>query len=196
MVAWSVEAARVACDGVTLVVAASMVDELADGADGVDVVVVGGGTRSGSVRAGLATVPDDVDVVVCHDAARPGASAELFEGVIAAVRGGADGAVPALAVSDTLKRVPEWGESGGIVAGTVDRSALYATQTPQAFRRDVLVAAHAGESEATDDAAQVEAAGGTVVAIAGEAAAHKVTEPDDLVIIEALLSGRSGDGGL
>ena len=196
MVSWSVEAARTACDGVTLVVPAQMVEELAGGARGVDVVVAGGGTRSGSVRAGLGTVPDDVDVVVCHDAARPGASAALFEVVIAAVRGGADAAVPALAVSDTLKRVPEWGDSGGVVTGTVDRVGLYGAQTPQAFRREVLVAAHSGAPEATDDAGLVEAAGGTVVAIPGEAAAHKVTTAADLVIVEALLRGRARDGGL
>ena len=196
MAAWSVDAARAACDGVTLVVPVHLVDELAASAHGVDVVVAGGGTRSGSVRAGLGTVPDDVDVVVCHDAARPGASARLFERVISAVRGGADAAVPALAVSDTLKRVPEWGESGGIVAGTVDRSGLFAVQTPQAFRREALVAAHVGEREATDDAALVEAAGGTVMAIPGEAAAHKVTTAADLVAVEALLADRASGGGL
>ena len=163
---------------------------------GVDVIVEGGDTRSGSVRAGLETVPDDVDVVVCHDAARPGASAGLFESVIAAVRDGADAAAPALPVSDTLKRVPEWDDSGGVVAETVDRSGLFAVQTPQAFRREALVAAHAGEPEATDDAALVEAAGGTVVAIPGEAAAHKVTTTADLVIVESLLRGRARDGGL
>lgn len=196
IVVWAVDAARAACDGVTLVVPVPMVDELADGAHGVDVVVAGGGTRSGSVRAGLATVPDDVDVVVCHDAARPGASTGLFVRVITAVRGGADAAVPALPVSDTLKRVPEWGDSGGVVAGTVDRSGLFAVQTPQAFRREVLAGAHAGEPEATDDAALVEAVGGTVVAVPGEAAAHKVTTAADLVIVEALLRDRAGDGGL
>lgn len=193
MVAWSVEAASAACDGVTLVVAPSMVDRFGSG---VDAVVAGGGTRSGSVRAGLGTVPDDVDVVVCHDAARPGASAGLFAGVIAAVRGGADAAVPVLPVSDTLKRVLEWGDSGGVVAGTVDRSGVFAVQTPQAFRREVLVEAHAGEPEATDDAALVEAAGGTVMAIPGEAAAHKVTTAADLVIVEALLCGGAAGGGL
>ncbi|WP_419911436.1 IspD/TarI family cytidylyltransferase [Candidatus Poriferisodalis sp.] len=193
MVAWGVKAARAACDGVTLVVAPSMVDRFGAG---VDAVVAGEGTRSGSVRAGLEMVPDDVDVVVCHDAARPGASAELFAAVIGAVRGGADAAVPALAVSDTLKRVPEWSDSGGIVAGTVDRSGLFGVQTPQAFRREALVAAHVGEPEATDDAALVEAAGGTVVAVPGEAAAHKVTTPADLVVVEALLRGRGAGGGL
>ncbi len=98
-------------------------------------------------------------------------------------------------MSDTLKRVPEWSDAGGIVAGTVDRSGLFAVQTPQAFRREALVAAHAGEPEATDDAALVEAAGGTVVAVPGEAAAHKVTTAADLVIVEALLGGRGAGGG-
>ena len=193
MLAWGVEAAQAACDGVTLVAAPSIfeVQHL-----GVDVIVEGGDTRSGSVRAGLETVPDDVDVVVCHDAARPGASVELFAAVIRAVRCGADAAVPALAVSDTLKRVQEWSDSGGIVAGTVDRSGLFGVQTPQAFRREALVAAHVGEPEATDDAALVEAAGGTVVAVPGEAAAHKVTTPADLVVVEALLRGRGAGGGL
>lgn len=103
--------------------------------------------------------------------------------------------MPVLPVSDTLKRVSEWDDSGGVVAGTVDRSGVFAVQTPQAFRRDVLVGAHAGEPEATDDAALVEAAGGTVVAVPGEAAAHKVTAPEDLAIVEALLRGRAGGGG-
>lgn len=190
MVARGVEAALAACDGVTLVVAASMAGRQFDD---VDAVVEGGATRSESVRAGLETVPENVDVVVCHDAARPGASAELFDAVIAAVRGGVDAAVPALAVSDTLKRVPEWGDGGGAVTGTVDRSGLFAVQTPQAFRRAALVDAHAGAPEATDDAALIEAAGGTVVAVPGEVAAHKVTTAADLVVVEALL--RAGTGG-
>ena len=192
MVAWGVEAAA-ACDGVTLVVPVGMAEEFVASAGGLQAVVPGDATRSGSVRAGLKTVPEDVDIVVCHDAARPGASAELFGAVTAAVRGGADAAVPALAVSDTLKRVTEWGGSEGVVAGTVDRSGLFAVQTPQAFRREVLVTAHAGAPEATDDAALVEAAGGTVVAVPGEAAAHKVTTAADLVVVEALL--RAGAGG-
>ncbi len=135
-------------------------------------------------------------MVVCHDAARPGASTGLFAAVIAAVRAGADAAVPALPVSDTLKRVPAWSDTGGVVAGTVDRAGLYGVQTPQAFRREVLAAAHAGAPVATDDAALVEAAGGTVMAIPGEAAAHKVTTPADLVIVQALLRTRVADDGL
>ncbi len=104
--------------------------------------------------------------------------------------------MPALGVSDTLKRVPEWGEGGGVVSGTVDRAGLFAVQTPQAFGREVLATVHADQAEATDDAALVEAAGGTVVAIPGEAAAHKVTTAADLVIVEALLRARVADDGL
>ncbi len=196
MVAWSVAAARAACDGVTLVVPIGLIGTTVASTGGADVVVAGGATRSGSVRCGLETVPVDVDVVVCHDAARPGASAGLIEDVMAAVRDGADAAVPVLAVSDTLKRVPQWAPGGGVVAGTVDRSGLFAVQTPQAFRRDVLVAAHGGQPEATDDAALVESAGGTVMAVPGEAAAHKVTTAADLVVVEALLTDRISGGGL
>ncbi|WP_420625062.1 IspD/TarI family cytidylyltransferase [Candidatus Poriferisodalis sp.] len=196
MFAWSVEAASATCDGVTLVVPVRLVADLADSRGGADIVVAGGRTRSGSVRAGLETVPDDVDVVVCHDAARPGSSAELFAAVIAAVQGGTDAAVPAFAVSDTLKRVPDWGDDGGLVVGTVDRSGLFAVQTPQAFRREALMAAHVGEPEATDDAALIEENGGTVLAIPGEAAAHKVTTAADLVVVEALLTNRTSGGGL
>ncbi|WP_428114860.1 IspD/TarI family cytidylyltransferase [Candidatus Poriferisodalis sp.] len=193
MISWSVEAAQAGCDGVTLVVPAVMVDQPFDG---VDAVVAGGDSRSASVRAGLETIPDGVDVVVCHDAARPGASSGLFASVISAVRAGADAAVPALGVSDTLKRVTAWSDAGGVVSGTVDRAGLYAVQTPQAFRRAVLAAAHADRAEATDDAALVEAAGGTVMAIPGEAAAHKVTTAADLVIVEALLRARVANDGL
>lgn len=101
-----------------------------------------------------------------------------------------------LAVTDTLKRVPEWGETGGVVAGTVDRSGMFVVQTPQAFRREALVAAHVGDPEATDDAALIEAMGGPVVAIPGQAAAHKVTTAADIAIVEALMGIVAGDSGL
>src|SRR5207253_1205874 len=99
----------------------------------------GGATRSESVRNGLAAVPDDVEVIVVHDAARPLASAALFDAVIDAVRGGADGAVPGISVVDTVKRVKD-----GRVVETLDRTTLVAVQTPQAFRAAALRAAHAG----------------------------------------------------
>lgn len=149
--------------------------------------VPGGATRSQSVRAGLAAleaVDPDVDVVLVHDAARPLASRDLFDAVIAAVRAGADAVVPGVPVADTLKRV-----DGDRVIETVERDTLVAVQTPQGFRPAALRAAHATEGDATDDAALVEAAGGTVVWVPGEATNFKVTEPTDLERATAVLAG-------
>jgi 2-C-methyl-D-erythritol 4-phosphate cytidylyltransferase len=153
---------------------------------GVTVVLpeVGGETRSASVRIGLAEVPDDVEIVVVHDAARPLASNELFKRVIDAIAAGADGAVPAVPVVDTLKRV----EDERVVA-TVDRDDLVAVQTPQAFRAALLRSAHESNSDATDDAALVELAGGTVVIVPGERTNLKLTVADDLDVMRALVEG-------
>jgi 2-C-methyl-D-erythritol 4-phosphate cytidylyltransferase len=175
----SVVAATGACDSVVLVVPA---DCAWDGPP-VAVVVTGGATRSESVRSGLAAVPGDADVVVVHDAARPLASTSLFGAVIDAVRAGADGAIPAVAVPDTLKRV-----DGADVVGTVARDELVIAQTPQAFRADVLRAAHAAGGDASDDAALVERHGGKVVVVPGDPANRKITTPTDLVIAAASLS--------
>jgi 2-C-methyl-D-erythritol 4-phosphate cytidylyltransferase len=123
-----------------------------------------------------------------HDAARPLAGEELFAGVIAAVRAGADGAVPGLPVSDTIKRV-----DGERVVATVPREDLVTVQTPQGFRAAALRAAHASGSEGTDDAALVEAVGGTVVVVAGAWSNLKVTVPEDVARVGALLA-REGDG--
>ena len=149
--------------------------------------VPGGATRSASVRAGLAALEAsgaDIDVVLVHDAARPLASRALFDAVIAAVRAGADAVVPGVAVADTLKRV-----DGDRVVSTVDRDSVVAVQTPQGFRAAALRAAHAAGGDATDDAALVEAAGGTVVWVPGEATNFKVTEPADLERAAAVLAG-------
>src|SRR6187401_3478077 len=100
--------------------------------------VAGGATRSESVRAGLAAVPAEASVICVHDAARPFASASLFAAVIDAVRAGADGAIPGLAVTDTIKRV----DADGRVVETLTRDELVAVQTPQAFRASALRAAH------------------------------------------------------
>ena len=141
-------------------------------------VVGGGDTRSSSVRAGLAAVPGHADVIVVHDGARPLAGAELFARVVEAVREGADAAVPAVEVTDTLRHRS---------SGSVDRSGLVAVQTPQAFRAAALRRAHADEPEATDDASLVEATGGKVVVVEGSPANLKITRPIDLAIAEALL---------
>ena len=141
--------------------------------------VAGGESRAASVRAGLAAVPHDAEIICVHDAARPFATVELFERVIAAVRAGADGAVPGVPVSDTIKVVRT--VDGELeVSSTPDRSTLIAVQTPQAFRADVLRAAHAGGAEGTDDASLVEIAGGRVVIVEGEATNRKITTAEDL----------------
>ena len=146
------------------------------------IVTEGGTTRSESVRAGLAATPDDADVIVVHDAARPLATGALFSAVTTAVVGGADGAVPVVAVTDTIRRTD---------SGTLDRSRLRAVQTPQAFRADVLRRAHLGGAEATDDAALVDAVGGKIRLVEGERGNLKITEPGDLAVAEALLAARS-----
>jgi 2-C-methyl-D-erythritol 4-phosphate cytidylyltransferase len=142
------------------------------------VAVVGGATRSDSVRAGLAAVPDDAGIVLVHDAARPLASRDLYRAVADAVRAGADAAIPVLPIVDTVKRV-----DGERIVETVPRDDLVLVQTPQAFRAERLRAAHASGGIETDDAALVEAAGGTVVAVAGERSNIKLTVAADLDVV-------------
>ncbi len=179
VVEYSIAAARTVSSGVVVVVPPGYSEPV----EGADAAVVGGLTRSASVRAGLAAVPDDAAIVLVHDAARPAADAALFARVVAAVEAGADAAVPVVGVVDTLR---------SIRGGVVDRDAVRAVQTPQGFRARALRAAHAGGGEATDDAALVESDGGLVVLVDGDRANLKVTEPDDLVAIERVLAGDSG----
>jgi 2-C-methyl-D-erythritol 4-phosphate cytidylyltransferase len=169
-----------ACDGVVVVVPAGS-DWTAPAAVR---VATGGATRSASVRSGLQCVPEDADVVVVHDAARPLATPALFARVVAAVRAGADAAVPGLPVTDTVKRVRD-----ERVIETVPRDDLVVVQTPQAFRRAALEQAHAGAAIGTDDAALVEAAGGTVVVVEGEPRNLKVTVAGDIELARALIEG-------
>jgi 2-C-methyl-D-erythritol 4-phosphate cytidylyltransferase len=186
---WAVSACRTCSAGVVLVVPDASGDHDPHGAD---VVVTGGATRADSVRRGLAAVPADADVVLVHDAARPLASPDLFLAVIGAVtEGGADGAVPGVPPSDTIKAVDE----SGRVTDTLDRATLVAVQTPQAFRADVLRRAHDSAADgasagATDDAMLVEALGGTVQVVPGEPGNLKITDPDDLGAAERLLASR------
>ena len=142
-------------------------------------VVAGGSSRADSVRNGLAAVPRDADIICVHDAARPLAGPDVYERVIDEVRSGAAGTVPVVPVTDTIRRVD---------GGVVDRNTLQAVQTPQAFRADLLRAAHAGADDATDDAGLVEAAGHVVVAVEGHPRNIKITHPDDLAAAEAWLA--------
>jgi 2-C-methyl-D-erythritol 4-phosphate cytidylyltransferase len=174
----SVATAAFACEHVVVVLPS---DREWIGPD-VAAAVPGGERRSDSVRAGLAAVSSDAEIIVVHDAARPLASPALFRAVIDAVRAGADGAVPGLALADTVKRVAR-----DEVVETVDRVGLVAVQTPQAFRAGVLRRVHRDAPDSTDDAALVEAAGRRIVVVPGERANLKVTTRDDLEMVGALL---------
>jgi 2-C-methyl-D-erythritol 4-phosphate cytidylyltransferase len=184
-----------AIDGVVLVVpegweepASLLADDLAAGK--VTAAVAGGATRAHSVAAGLAEVPDDTDLILVHDAARPFASAALVSAVLAAL-GDADGAVPGVPVTDTIKRV-----EGGRVAETPDRSQLVAVQTPQAFTAATLRRAYAQPPEviaaATDCASLVEASGGSVAVVSGEPDNIKITTAADLERARERLAGAAG----
>jgi 2-C-methyl-D-erythritol 4-phosphate cytidylyltransferase len=155
------------------------------GAGKVSASVSGGATRTESVRAGVAEVPEEALVVLVHDAARPFLPGDVIERVLAPLGEGWDGAVPALPVADTLKRAgPD-----GAVAETVDRSGLYAVQTPQAFLADVLRKALAGAVEdASDCAALVEAQGGRVKLVEGDRRLVKVTTAEDLALVASMLA--------
>jgi 2-C-methyl-D-erythritol 4-phosphate cytidylyltransferase len=178
VIEWSLEASRTVARGVVAVVPESFVGSPGVG-KGADRIMAGGPTRAVSVRRGLAAVPDSAEVVVVHDAARPLASRELFRAVVDAVLAGADGAIPGIAIADTIKRT-----RNGQVVETLDRSELVAVQTPQAFRAAALRRAHADGSEATDDAGLLEALGLHVVVVPGEYHNLKLTSPDDLAIAE------------
>lgn len=172
--------AAAAGDGVVVVVPSSDVDRERSLIP-IATVVAGGSTRSESVRAGLDAVPDGATIVCVHDAARPFASAALYSAVIDAVVDGADGAIPGLPVTDTIKIVDgKLAGGASAVVSTPDRATLVAVQTPQAFRAGVLRRAHARRGDATDDAAMVEAAGGRVVVVGGELDNRKITHPEDL----------------
>lgn len=148
------------------------------------VITSGATSRAGSVRRGLDLVPADADVVLVHDGARPLATDAIYESVISAVLSGAEAVVPAVAVTDTIRR------RGGEV---VDRSELVAVQTPQGFRAETLRSAHAAGGDATDDATLVEVAGGTVVVVDGDRRNIKITSPLDLDIAAALILSEASD---
>ena len=156
------------------------------GWDKVTDVCAGGERRQDSVRAGLDRLPD-VDWVVVHDGARPLVDADIIgRGLDAAAETGA--AVAAIPVTDTIKRAGP----GCIVVDTPPREELWAAQTPQVFRRQVLADAHERVAEdVTDDAAMVELAGGTVKLFMGSYENIKVSTPKDLTAAQVLLESRA-----
>jgi len=150
--------------------------------------VPGGARRQDSVTAGLDEV-GDAAIVVVHDGARPFAEPSLFTSVVRAVANGADAAIAAVPVTDTLKRVVD-----GRVVQTLDRTAFALAQTPQAFRRAALETALATAATrgatVTDEATLVEEMGGTVVVVPGDASNLKLTNPEDLAVAQAIAQSR------
>jgi len=145
--------------------------------------VTGGETRSESVRAALAEVPEDATVILVHDAARPLVTDALIERLVTALADGWDGVVPALPVSDAVKRV-----EGEAVVESVDRDALVTVQTPQAFVASVLRQALEGDvSNAPDCASLVQARGGRVRVVEGDPKLVKITTPADLALVASWL---------
>jgi len=148
-------------------------------------LVAGGAERQDSVRIALGLTSAESEVVVVHDAARPFATATLFAACIDATRR-ADGAIAAITVADTVKRI-----EGRTIKATVAREGLWQAQTPQAFRREMLVEAHDRARRerwaATDDAELIERCGGRVEVVESSATNLKITTPADLEIAEALL---------
>jgi 2-C-methyl-D-erythritol 4-phosphate cytidylyltransferase len=165
----------------------SMAAVAAGVAGGVPIVAVtGGASRAESVRRALDVVPESVEVVLVHDAARCLVPVQVVGAVVDAVLAGADAVVPGLPVVDTIRAVAADGSSR-----TLDRASLRVVQTPQGFRAEVLRRAHAGgDAAATDDAGMAEALGLPVTLVAGHPRAFKVTTPLDLLLAEALVSGQ------
>jgi 2-C-methyl-D-erythritol 4-phosphate cytidylyltransferase len=148
---------------------------------------IGGKTRSESVANGLDDLPDEAQIVLVHDAARPLAGVETIERVVASVRAGTS-TVAALPVVDTLKEV----DADGMIVRTVDRERLWRAQTPQGFSRRVIVDVHrrarAERVTATDDAALCERYGVPVRVVRGSERAMKVTDAGDFARLDALFA--------
>lgn len=152
--------------------------------DKVSAVVRGGRRRGESVRLALAEIPEEVEIVLVHDAARPLVSEDVVSRVLDPLSQGWDAVVPALPLADTVKRI-----DGERVVETPERSSLVAVQTPQAFRAKALRAAYADEyDEATDCSTLIERRGGRVVWVEGDRRLHKVTTSDDLLLVENWLT--------
>jgi 2-C-methyl-D-erythritol 4-phosphate cytidylyltransferase len=146
-------------------------------------VAAGGSSRSASVRAGLALVSHDAAIIVTHDPAHPLATASLMRDVVAAVRSGADAALPAVSLAEPLKRVRD-----GRVVATVLRDGIVSVQGPHAFRASALRSAHADEPDALEDTQLIEHLGGSVAVVRGDPRNIHVTEPDELEMVARLLS--------
>lgn len=189
MVEWSFEVLRAVCERVIVAIPPGY----DVGEDAEYETVIGGRSRSESVRNALAAAPE-AEIAVVHDAARPLLTLELAERCVAAIYApGVDGAIAAAPVTDTIKEA----DGSGRVLQTLDRSSLWAIQTPQVFWAEKLRAALDVDDDtlaaATDDAGLVENAGGTVAIVETPSENLKVTTAFDLRVAEQLLERRTAD---
>lgn len=191
VLAWSVQALAEAGVGQIVVAVAAGQAELCRAAtkDGPPVqIVTGGESRTASVRAGLAALKD-AELIHIHDAARPGLKAEVVKALEDAIARGADGASPALSITDSVRRV----DAHTRVVADVERDGLMRVQTPQTFRASVLRNAYAALSDSasvSDDLAVVRAYGGRCVLIPGDPRLLKLTYPEDFAVLERMMSER------
>jgi 2-C-methyl-D-erythritol 4-phosphate cytidylyltransferase/2-C-methyl-D-erythritol 2,4-cyclodiphosphate synthase len=151
-------------------------------------IVTGGATRTASARAGLAAI-EGAEIIHIHDAARPGLTAGIVSALESAIRAGADGASPALAITDSLRRV----DANNRVTAEVERNGLMRVQTPQTFRASVLREAYAAlkdDASVSDDLAVVRSYGGSCVLIPGDPRLMKLTYPEDFAVLERMMSER------
>ncbi|MBW0106939.1 2-C-methyl-D-erythritol 4-phosphate cytidylyltransferase [Pseudonocardia sp. KRD291] len=173
----TVAAARRTCDRVAVVLPAGVEWD----GEPVDALAVGGDHQSESLRAGLAAVPDDAEVLVVTDPAHPLATDRVYADVVAAVRAGADGAVPVLPILDVVQRVVD-----GQVVATMPKDGTVITQTPQAFRASVLRSAHADRPRPVENSGLVAELGHRVVTVAGDPANLHVATDADLTAVRRL----------
>lgn len=191
VLAWSVEAlAHAGVNQLVIAIAPAHAELAREAVAGRRAVqfVFGGASRTASVRAGLAAI-DGADVIHIHDAARPGLPPAIVRALTEAISKGADGAAPALAVADSLRRV----DGSSRVTGEVEREGLMRVQTPQAFRASVLREAYAAlspDAVVSDDLAVVRAHGGACVLIPGDPRLMKLTYPEDFAVLERLIGDR------
>lgn len=185
---WSVDAFASACvDRIVVVIGAGQGEYARDAITDADVVLVqGGATRTASVRNGLAAL-GEMDIVLIHDAARPGLTQDTVRTLVQTIEAGADGAAPALRLSDSLRRT----DADNRMIGEVERDNVVRVQTPQAFRGDVIRGAYAAllaDAAVSDDLAVARAAGAEIRFIPGTERLMKLTYAEDFAVLERLMS--------
>ena len=181
----AIDAALSVSDGIVVVAPAEMVHQLRRPGT---VTIPGGATRAESVRCGLEAVPAQAEVILVHDAARPLATPALFKRVVDALAAGEEAVVPIVPVVDSLKKL---GEDGSL--HSISREKMFAAQTPQGFRAQVLRAVHAAGIETTDDGGAAEAMGFRVGSVDGEQTNLKITTAADLLVARAWARTRTAE---